>query len=561
MNDLLLSIIIPSFNYAQHIEKCLASIPQDKSIEVLVINDGSTDHTEKVVKKFISGKKNFFYFLKKNGGSSSARNYGIKKAKGKFIIFLDADDIINDKSISNLIKCIKKNRFSQNDLIVSDHFAKNTISKKVKKIKSDFRDPGNKYLLLKEYLITKKLKMVSGAIVFPNSFFKSIYFPENFKASEDIPVYTFALFSLRPVKFELPLMTYNHHENSLRHFLALQPKNINSYVDECFKKIIKLSSGKLLKQIINLKKEFYIQRKLSLSRNFYIAGKYEESIEYYISAFKESFFTIFKFSYFRKFIYSYLHLIRLRYFTILKYESKFVYRLNTLNFDQVFRLEGNLIRKIQNRQVLHISNHSTTFFIKKFDTPQLREIFKSFLNFKYPIVSAINEFEALRYLKNNNIRTIKPLCFGSSGIILKKSFLITEPLNNMIQLDHYLKRASFSTSKKCLLEVCKIIKQIQELGLIHRDLYLCHFWIPSEKNKDRIKNIHIIDLHRAVIKNKISIKERLKEIADFIFSVELLDPKLKNIVQEYFQNEINKDAAFVNDRVSYLLEKYKKKYG
>ncbi len=270
MNDLLLSIIIPSFNYAQHIEKCLASIPQDKSIEVLVINDGSTDHTEKVVKKFISGKKNFFYFFKKNGGSSSARNYGIKKAKGKFIIFLDADDIINDKSISNLIKCIKKNRFSQNDLIVSDHFAKNTNSKKIKKIKSDFRDPGNKYLLLKEYLITKKLKMVSGAIVFPNSFFKSIYFPENFKASEDIPVYTFALFSLRPVKFELPLMTYNHHENSLRHFLALQPKNINSYVDECFKKIIKLSSGKLLKQIINLKKEFYIQRKLSLSRNFYI---------------------------------------------------------------------------------------------------------------------------------------------------------------------------------------------------------------------------------------------------------------------------------------------------
>lgn len=171
MNDLLLSIIIPSFNYAQHLENCLVSLPQNKKIEVLVINDGSTDHTEKIVKKFISGKNNYFYFFKKNGGASSARNYGLKKAKGKFIIFLDADDAVNGKSILKLLNYLEKNRFTQNDLIVSDHFAKNVNSQKVKKIKSDFRDPENKYLLLKDYLITKRLKMVSGATVFPSFFF------------------------------------------------------------------------------------------------------------------------------------------------------------------------------------------------------------------------------------------------------------------------------------------------------------------------------------------------------------------------------------------------------
>ena len=77
---------------------------------------------------------------------------------------------------------------------------------------------------------------------------------------------------------------------------------------------------------------------------------------------------------------------------------------------------------------------------------------------------------------------------------------------------------------------------------------------------ERFKNIHIIDLHRAVIKNKISTKERMKEIADFIFSVELLDPKLKNIVEKYFHKEINNNLAFVKNRITCHLNKYKKKY-
>ena len=561
MNDLLLSIIIPSFNYAQHLEDCLSSIPQSKNIEILIINDGSTDHTEKLVKKFISGKKNFFYFYKKNAGASSARNYGLKKAKGKFIIFLDADDMIVGKNILRLLKNIKKNQFSQKDLIIADHFSRTKDSKKIKRIESDFRDPDNKYLLLKDYLITKKLKMVSGAIVFPKSFFNTINFPECFKASEDIPVYISALFRLKPAKFKFPLMTYNHHQDSLRHQLVSQPTNENKYINECFNKVIKSSSGKLLQQIKNLKKDFYIQKKLSLSRNLYIAARYRESIKYYISALKESYLTIFKLSYFRKFIYSYFHIIKLKYFTNLKYESKSNSKLSTLNFDQIFRLQGDLVRKIQNRQVLYVSNDYGPLFIKKFDAPPVKEIFKSFFHLKYPIISAKNEFEALRYLKKNNIKTIQAVCFGSSGIILKKSFLITEPLNHMVQLDDYLKGANLETSEKCLLEVCKIIKQIQKLGVIHRDLYLCHFWIPNDMDKNCKKNIHIIDLHRAVIKNYISPKERLKEIADFIFSVELLDPKLKGIVEKEFHNDIKDNVTFVNNRVTHLLKKYKNKYG
>jgi len=560
MNDLLLSIIIPSFNYAQHIENCLISLPQNKKIEVLVINDGSTDHTEKIVKKFIFDKNNYFYFFKKNGGASSARNYGLKKAKGKFIIFLDADDTVNGKNILKLLNYLEKNRFTQNDLIVSDHFAKNINSHKVKKIKSDFRDPEKKYLLLKDYLITKRLKMVSGATVFPSSFFNNVNFPENLKASEDLPVYISALFTLRPNKFKFPLMTYHHHEKSLRHQLASQPKNENNYIKQCFDKVIELSSGKLLVQMINLKKEFSIQRKLSLSRNYYINAEYEKSIDQYVATLKKSFFIVLKFSYFRKLIYSYINLFRLNNFTILKHESKSNLKLKALNFDQIFGFQGNLIRSIQNRQVLYISNDYGSFFIKKFDTPLLKEIFKSFLHLKYPIIGAANEYKALSYFKKNKIKTINPLCFGSSGIILKKSFLITEPLNNMIQLDHYLKNTTFKKSEKCILKVCEIIKQIQKLGVIHRDLYLCHFWIPNDKNKDCINNIHIIDLHRAVIKNNISTKERMKEIADFIFSVELFDPKLKHIVEKYFHNEINNNIAFVNNRVAYLLDKYKKKY-
>lgn len=96
MNEQLVSIIIPCFNQAQYLEECLKSVLEQRyhNWECLIINDGSTDNTELIAMQWTKKDSRFSYFNKNNGGLCSARNYGIEKAKGQYILPLDSDDKI-----------------------------------------------------------------------------------------------------------------------------------------------------------------------------------------------------------------------------------------------------------------------------------------------------------------------------------------------------------------------------------------------------------------------------------------------------------------------------------
>lgn len=100
MRNDLVSVIIPAYNSEQYIAKCIESVINQtyQNIEIIVVNDGSSDNTASVVKQF----SNVILLNKENGGLSSARNYGIKCAKGKYVIFLDSDDYIEPKFVENL---------------------------------------------------------------------------------------------------------------------------------------------------------------------------------------------------------------------------------------------------------------------------------------------------------------------------------------------------------------------------------------------------------------------------------------------------------------------------
>lgn len=93
-SNVLFSIIIPLYNKGPYIAKTLSSVLSQtySNLEVLVIDDGSTDDGKDVVKAFPDNRVK--YFWKVNGGVSSARNYGIMKSKGEWIYFLDADDMM-----------------------------------------------------------------------------------------------------------------------------------------------------------------------------------------------------------------------------------------------------------------------------------------------------------------------------------------------------------------------------------------------------------------------------------------------------------------------------------
>lgn len=110
-----ISIIIPVYNTGIKLEKCLNSIiNQTKKIdiEILIINDGSTDNSEEIIKQYIeknNKSNNIKYFSKGNEGIAKTRNFGIEKAISKYIMFLDSDDYLETNAFEILEKYIDKN--------------------------------------------------------------------------------------------------------------------------------------------------------------------------------------------------------------------------------------------------------------------------------------------------------------------------------------------------------------------------------------------------------------------------------------------------------------------
>ena len=102
------SIIVPVYNVEKYIEKCLESILKQtyKNYEVIIVNDGSPDNSQKIIDKFIKKDKRFKSYKKENGGLSDARNYGLKFVSGDYILFIDSDDYINKDLLEELNKTI-----------------------------------------------------------------------------------------------------------------------------------------------------------------------------------------------------------------------------------------------------------------------------------------------------------------------------------------------------------------------------------------------------------------------------------------------------------------------
>ncbi len=100
----LVSVIIPAYNYAQYLPETIKSVI-DQTLsdwECIIVDDGSTDSTKDVAQKYTINDNRIHYFYKTNGGLSSARNFGLQKAKGKYVIFLDADDLLEPNNLKHL---------------------------------------------------------------------------------------------------------------------------------------------------------------------------------------------------------------------------------------------------------------------------------------------------------------------------------------------------------------------------------------------------------------------------------------------------------------------------
>ncbi|MGT2829363.1 glycosyltransferase family 2 protein [Streptococcus hillyeri] len=99
------SVIVPIYNVGKYLRKCLESIQSQtyRNFEVILVDDGSDDCSIEIAKDFSQIDDRFYYLRKENGGLSSARNSGLEKVSGEFVLFVDGDDFIETNCIEELI--------------------------------------------------------------------------------------------------------------------------------------------------------------------------------------------------------------------------------------------------------------------------------------------------------------------------------------------------------------------------------------------------------------------------------------------------------------------------
>lgn len=126
------SIIIPAYNAEKEIADCLTSIQLDKKwkheIEVIVVNDGSLDRTKEVVLSWGEKYKSIKFHEQKNSGVSAARNAGLKMASGKYVYFMDSDDLLFRETLDEMVECAETEDIH---LILANYYTHNTINDKV----------------------------------------------------------------------------------------------------------------------------------------------------------------------------------------------------------------------------------------------------------------------------------------------------------------------------------------------------------------------------------------------------------------------------------------------
>lgn len=201
----IISIIIPVYNQSLYLKGCIDSIVHQLTddIEVVLIDDGSNDGSEYLCDKFQSLNDNIITVHKSNGGLSSARNEGIKNAKGRYLVFLDSDDELAENAIEILKENI--NKFSP-DMILYGYVYKKSNGYRligtgnVKKI--------NQSNVL-ELLVTNKIGNQICFRAYKRELFKEIRFPEGRNYEDMATFYRLLLRSEKIIMIDSSLYIYN----------------------------------------------------------------------------------------------------------------------------------------------------------------------------------------------------------------------------------------------------------------------------------------------------------------------------------------------------------------
>jgi len=291
----LFSVIIPTYNYADTLPRAIKSVllQAGDDFDLLVVDDGSTDDTPDVVKEILDREGDVFRFIqKKNSGVAATRNYGIDKTKGKYLIFLDADDEMTPNALAHYRKHLKGDPTI--GMLVGDHIARDSTGyEKEHRIISIPDEPKDR---LVSYLLDKSFGLASSAVAISRDVFSTYRFPEKFRGSEDISMFAYILARFKVIPTNAHSAIMHKHDDSLRHNVTHAVAVGLSLVEEVF------DQERIPEECQVLKKDFFSQRCLSLFRTLFLAGHYSEGRAFYYQAIRKKSSVLFHGSYLIKYL-------------------------------------------------------------------------------------------------------------------------------------------------------------------------------------------------------------------------------------------------------------------
>ena len=186
-NNVLISFIVPVYNVELYLKDCIESVLKlNISFELILINDGSTDNSGKICDYYSKKYSNIIYIYQKNSGPAIARNKGLKHAIGKYICFLDSDDMIDKDALMNNVSILKNKNY---DILYGNNYTILYPGNTRKEVKYKYPIFCNGKELIKSIL--KKGPRMCISYIWINIYRKdfiienNIFFKENIKLGED----------------------------------------------------------------------------------------------------------------------------------------------------------------------------------------------------------------------------------------------------------------------------------------------------------------------------------------------------------------------------------------
>ncbi len=247
MNDIKLSLIIPVYNSESYLYKCLESAVNQtlQQIEIIIINDGSTDSSVDIIKEFLADNR-IVFINQKNSGLSCARNVGIKMAKGEFIGFLDSDDRLDSTFAQKMYTYAKE---TLSDIVMCDYFRVLPKTQHNMLIRKNFKNTiFTSSEALHKIILDLSVQNYAWDKIYKRKLFidNNVFYPEGMYY-EDMPT-TFRLFyyANQVGYIDQPLYYYLQRENSITR--TFNDKHIEDIIKALYlMKEFMLSNGIYLK--------------------------------------------------------------------------------------------------------------------------------------------------------------------------------------------------------------------------------------------------------------------------------------------------------------------------